>query len=242
MEHRGTPELTDLEAGEGAIQAFGGLAVVVLAILGLSGLAPAMLASIAGIVIGAALLAEGGTIAGELSILASGPIHGGASGAEAGSGMTVEFLAGGAVVVLGILALIGLSQPILVPALIIVTGTALILTTGTMHRLDEVKMEASGTTGDAQRIVRGAASGTAGAQLLAGLAAIVLGILALVSSPAGTAGPAAGNAANAGAAGGSTWIILTLVALLVLGTALAINRATLAGRLVRLFNHRHQTI
>jgi hypothetical protein len=158
--------------------------------------------------------------------------------------MTVEFLAGGAVVVLGILALIGISQPILVPALIIVTGTALILTTGTMHHLDEVKMEASGTSGGAQRIVRGAASGTAGAQLLAGLAAIVLGILALVSSPAGAAGGrAAGNAAaNAGAAGGSTWIILTLVALLVLGTALAINRAALTGRLVRLFSHRHQTV
>jgi hypothetical protein len=240
MERRGTSELTELEAGEGAIQAFGGLAVIVLAILGLSGLAPAMLASIAGIVIGAALLAEGGTIAGELSILASGPVHDAASSAEAGSGMTVEFLAGGAVVVLGILALIGISQPILVPALIIVTGTALILTTGTMHHLDEVKMEASGTSGDAQRIVRGAASGTAGAQLLAGLAAIVLGILALVSSPAGTAGGrAAATAATTGA--GSTWIILTLVALLVLGTALAINRATLAGRLVRLFNHRHQT-
>lgn len=239
MEHRGSPALTELDAGEGAIQAFGGLAVIVLAILGLSGLAPAMLASIAGIVIGAALLAEGGTIAEELSVLASGPVHDAGSGAEAGSGMTVEFLAGGAVVVLGILALIGLSQPILVPALIIVTGTALILTTGTMRRLDEVKMEVSGTTGDAQRIVRGAASGTAGAQLLAGLAAIVLGILALVSSPAGgAAGRAAGNAA----ADGSTWIILTLVALLVLGTALAINRATLAGRLVRLFNHRHQTV
>lgn len=233
MDERGASALDEIEVGESAVQAFGGLAVIVLAILGLSGLASALLSAIAGIVIGVALLAEGATVAGEFSVLVG---DGGATTrgeAEVGSGMTIEFLAGGAITVLGILALIGDAPHILLAALIIVGGTALILTTGTMNRLDQFKMEHFGASGVAQRAARGAASGAAGAQLLAGLAAIVLGILALVSTSGGAAAAAGG-----GSAGHAAWLTLVEVSFLVLGTALALSRATLAGRLIRVFGRR----
>jgi hypothetical protein len=219
----------DVEAGGSVVEAVGGFGVIVLSILGLAGLIPDFLASIAGIVFGVAIFAEGAAIAAEYSSLYA-RLTGGAIGAvELGGGMTVEIMAGVAAIVLGILALIGVATTILLPALVIAAGAALMLTSWTLQRLNHLKLEAFGGAEVAQHVARGAVSGAAGAQLLAGLAAVVLGIIALVALPAGGAA-GAGAAATAVAGTGMT---LTLVGLLVLGFATLMSGVTLAGRFMQ---------
>jgi hypothetical protein len=77
-------------------------------------------------------------------------------------------------------------------------------------------VQAAGLSEIAQRVAQAAVSGAVGTQVLAGVAAIVLGILALVSET---------HAAN-----------LALVGLLVLGAAITLTATALAGRLLRLFS------
>ncbi len=88
--------------------------------------------------------------------------------------MSVEFLAGMAGIVLGILALFVTAANYLLAPAVIVFGAAMLLSTRTLSRLSW--MEASSNTAGSQEFVAGATGG----HLLIGLAAIVLGILALV--------------------------------------------------------------
>jgi hypothetical protein len=224
-----TPEgraLLDIEAGGPAVEAAGGLAVIVLTVIGLAGTAPTFMASIAGIIIGVALLAQGGTIAAAFSRMLQ-KISGGALGAsEAGGGMTLEVLGGGAAVVLGILALIGENPMVLIAVLVLGAGATLMFSAGTMQRLNDLKVEGSAASEPARRVAHMAASSTVSAQILAGLTAVVLGILALVYHPAATAGAAPGSANT----------MLALVGLLVLGAAIALSGMAFTGKLTRMLS------
>jgi hypothetical protein len=207
-------------------EAAGGIAVVVLSIIGLARADNGFLMAIAAIVLGVAILAQGGTVAAEFSKLLSsigaatpgpattGTATMGAGGVEFG-GMTMEFLAGGAAIVLGVLALIGIHTDILVAAAVITAGGALILSAGSLQRMSDVQMQAAGLPELTRKLSQAAFSSTSGAQALAGIAAVVLGILAL-------------SAVSAGA--------LTLVGLLVLGAAVAVSGAALTGRIARALN------
>lgn len=227
-EHGFERRVLEVETGGSLVEAVGGLAVVVLSILGLTGIGPSFMASVSGIIFGIALLAQGAAIASEFSQLFA-KVTGGTVGAfELGGGMTIEVMAGAAAVVLGILALVGQVPGILLPALIISAGGSLILTTGTLQRLSDLKMEAASAPEIAQRVARATVSGAAAAQFLAGLAAVVLGILALVSMQ--TAAPV-----TAAAPGSS--MILTLVGLLVLGAAITMSGGTLARRFLQMFGN-----
>jgi hypothetical protein len=218
----------EIEAGGPAVEAAGGLGVIVLSVIGLAGTAPTFMASIAGIIFGVALLAQGGTIAAAFSRLLE-KISGGALGAtELGGGMTLEFLGGGAAVVLGILALIGENPAVLIAVLVIGAGATLMFSAGTTQRLNDLKAEASGAPEMARRVAHTAASSTVSAQILAGLTAVVLGIVALVYHPA---------AAAAATATGSLEMMLILVALLVLGAAITLSGMALTGKLTHMFNH-----
>lgn len=239
FEQRMERRMLEVESGGAAAEAVGGLAVIVISILGLVGLAPEPLAAIAGIIFGVAILAQGSTIAAEYYSLYS-RLSGGALGTvELGGGMTVEVMAGGAAIVLGILALLGMAPEILLPALVITAGGSLILAAGAVQRLNNLKLTAAEPQGTAQRVMHVATSGAAAGQLLAGIAAIVLGIIALASMP--TMGTAVAASATA------TWLTLTLVGLLVLGTSVAMSGGSLAGRLFEMFNreengsHKHTT-
>lgn len=216
--------LLEIESGGSAVEAVGGLVVVILSILGLTGVESFFLASSAGIIFGVALLAQGAAVGSEYSALLSRATGGAFGAVELGGGMTIEFLAGGGTVVLGILALIGVVPAILLPTLVIAAGTALILTTGTTQRLNTLKMEAADAPDVAQRIARYGVSGVVGVQFLSGLAAIVLGILALVYLPT----PATMAAVGA-------WMTFTIIGLLVLGAAIMMSGGALAGRLLQMF-------
>lgn len=209
----------EVETTGSVIEVAAGIAVVVLAIIGLARADTGPITSIATIVLGAALLAQGGTIAAEYSKLIARATGGALGSVELGGGMTTEILVGGTAVVLGILGLLRFSPEILLPAAVITAGASSFLAASGFQRLNTLKGQAAGLSEMAQKVAHGAVSGAIAAQVLAGGAAVVLGILALTI------------AAHAA--------ILTLVGLLVLGASVMVSGSTLTGGILRLFNGRH---
>lgn len=198
-------------AGGSITEAICGAAVVVLAIIGLagSGSMQGWMASIATIAFGVALLAQGGAIAARYSRLLreTAPAEWDTR-AELGGGMGAEFLAGGAGVVLGVLGLLGLATGTLLPIAVIVFGGALLLGSGATVDLGTLAPDiANERFSDISRQATAAASG---AQVLLGIAAIVLGIIALV---------------------GIDTVAVTLVALLVLGSSVLFSGTALGSRM-----------
>ncbi len=208
-------QILGIETTGSVVEAATGIAVIVLSIIGIAQAGSGFLASIAAIVLGAALIAQGGAIAAEYSKLL-GAVTGGALGTlQLGSSVTTEMLAGVAAVVLGILGLIGFAPVTLISAAVIAVGASLMLSLSGLQRLNSLKVQAAGLTDLAQKTAEAAVAGAVTTQLLAGAAAIVLGILALTIPLHGA--------------------ILMLVGLLVLGAAVAISGTTLTGRMLRMF-------
>jgi hypothetical protein len=212
----GDKAILEIETTGSVVEATLGIAVVVLAIVGLAHADWIVFGAIAAIVLGAALLAQGGAVAAEYTKLLS-IISGGTLGAiELGGGMTVEVLAGGSIVVLGILALVGFSPDVLLAAGVIAVGASLVLAASGLQRLNTLKVQAAGMSELAQKVTEAAVACAITAQVLCGGAAIVLGILALTVTAHAT--------------------VLMLVGLLVLGATVALSGTALTGRLLRLFN------
>lgn len=211
-------DVFEAESAESFVEAAGGVAVIILAIIGLVRSDTGLMTSITSIVLGATLLLQGGAIAAEFSKLFT-VVSGAASDAvELSGGLLTEVVGGGTVLVLGILSLLGVHPMTLLPTAVIVTGTALIIETSAQQRLNELRLQASNSSDMAQKVAHAAASSASGAQVIAGITAIILGILALSS-----AGPRPE---------------LTLVAYLVLGAAVALSGTALTGRIMRVFAHR----
>jgi hypothetical protein len=206
----------EIETTGSIIESVAGVAVIVLAIIGLTRPDSPFIASIAAIVLGFAMLAEGGAITAEYSKLLS-MITGGAVGAvEFGGGTTVEMLAGGGMAVLGVLGLLGFAPVILVSTGLIEIGVAIILASKGSRRLNALKVRAAGFSELAEKVTEGAVTCAAATQILAGGAAAVLGVLALTLK--------------------AHTETLMLVGLLILGAAVVMSGAALTGRILRLFN------
>jgi hypothetical protein len=198
----------------GLVDATGGIVTVVLAIVALAGVHPNVIVPITVIVFGAALLIQGGTMLSEYTRIFSPTIAGAAtfSGEQfGGSSLSALFLVGAAGIVLGVLALLNIAPAQLTAIAVIAFGSALVLSSNSVRHLYLLRTSASaGTTaGMGSEMVAGEmASGSAGVQMLAGLAAIVLGILAV---------------------SGTNPDVLTLAALLVLGATVILTGSTLSG-------------
>lgn len=214
----GEKAVLEVETTGSVVEAALGIAVVVLAIIGLAHADWVVFGAIAAIVLGAGLMTQGGAIAVEYSKLMAAITGGTVGAAELGGGMTVELLAGSGIVVLGILALLGFNPGVLLAAGVIAVGASLVLAAGGLQRLNTLKYEAAGLSEIGQKIAEGAVACAITAQVLCGGAAIVLGILALTLTVDATP--------------------LLLVGLLVLGATVAVSGTTLAGRMMRFFNHR----
>jgi hypothetical protein len=197
----------------GVVDAIGGAATVVLAVIGLSGTGSGMLLAIATIVFGAALLIQSGAILSELTHVIF-PAGAGAPVEEfSGGGLSMAFLVGAAGIVLGVLALLGIHSVELTSIAVIAFGCALVFGSNSLwsvHRMKQAAFRASG-----QRVAAGSeilateiAASSAGLQCVAGLAGIVLGILAVTGNV-----PAA----------------LSLIALLVMGATILMTGSTLSG-------------
>ncbi len=145
-------------AGGSALEAVGAIATIALAIVGLAGVFSSTMAAIATIVVGAAMLLEGGS-AGSTEYLSRG------TGFEAmevtSGGLSAAFLGGVAGIVLGILALLGISSQTLLSVAVLAFGASYLLT---------------GVAASQSRFL----VASAGGQVFVGLAAAVLGILAVI--------------------------------------------------------------
>ncbi len=200
-------------AGSG-IEAAGGAAAVVLAILGLVNIAPEDMLPIAAIVVGAALLAQAGLLAAGASAIVSRENMGRREQAEFEGGVGAEALAGGAAVVLGILSLLGIEAGVLMSVAAIVLGAGLVLESGAMSRLNMLD-DPRDARMTARIAARRAVVGSESAQVLVGIAAVVLGILALI---------------------GFDPMVLNLVAMLAVGVSIVLSGAALGGKMASLLS------
>jgi hypothetical protein len=194
--------------GRSVAGTIGGASAVVLAILGLARIYPHLLVSIATIAIGITLLFKAIAIAAEYPKLLSKTD---ASMSGLGGGISAEFLAGGAGIVLGILALLGLEFEPLTAIAVIVFGCGLIMGSSVVSRLNALKASASGADSTAQKVVGEIVSGAMGMQVLVGVSAVVLGILSLI---------------------GFEPLTLTLVALLAIGASSLLTGSAMSGKMM----------
>ena len=194
--------------GAGAEAVAGGGALV-LAILGLAGLFPMILAAIAVIAAGVGFLFEGATVAARHRRLA---LEAGGGEAEIETGVSAEIIGGLAGIALGILALLGVETTILLAVSVIVFGGTLLFGSPAVYRAS--RAEPGNQVVD--EIARQTTAGAAGAQALVGIGTITLGILALVGIVPQT---------------------LILVAVLCVGGAALLSGGALTSKMVGLLYH-----
>lgn len=195
----------------GFLDALGGIATIVLAIIGLSGVRPEGLLSIATVVFGAALLIQGGAMLSEFAQLEMTPE---ANISSSGGGLSTLFLVGVAGIVLGVLALLGVRETILTPVAAIAFGAALVISSSSVWHLltsQSVAMRFRTRSPVVRIVASEVAAGSAGVQAIAGLTVIVLSILAVA---------------------GIYTVPLTLIGLMVAGTSILLTGSTLSGTMV----------
>jgi hypothetical protein len=194
----------------GLVDAIGGIAAGVLAILGMTGLDPEGMAGIATIVLGAAFLIQAAAITTEYADMLQGASVRGAPGTLAGGdGLAAMFMVGAAGLVLGVLALLGIAPATLTAVAVIAFGGALVLSSGSMRQLYMLRALLPVPLTTTPEVLAGQmATGSAGVQLLTGLSAVVLGILAVA---------------------GQAPVLLTLVSLLLLGITVLLTGSALSG-------------
>ncbi|MBO0737676.1 MAG: hypothetical protein J2P48_14075 [Alphaproteobacteria bacterium] len=186
-----------------------GIAVIILSVIALAGISPGTLASIATIILGVGLMAQAFNSAAENSKLAAAQPT---AILDLGGETMFDSLCGIAGIVLGVLALVGISSAYLVSSALITFGGALLLSgvIGTPPK----GAHAPALEGQTEaRPYRGAAA-TGAVEILIGVAAIVLGILSLASMV--------------------SWV-LVLVGFLVVGAGLLMVSATFSGTVMRFF-------
>lgn len=184
------------------MEAIGAMATIALAIVGLAGIFPLVMAAIATIVISAAILIEGGAFsAGSATVSSTSE----AQAVEAGGGASTTFLGGIAGVILGILALLGVAGAELVAVALLVLGTTFMLSGVSSVTVGQMAPPTAGGPGFVQS-TRAAGSG---GQVMVGIAAVVLGILAVV---------------------GLSQVVLVLVGLLSIGGAALLGGSALGAK------------
>jgi hypothetical protein len=206
----------------GLADAIGGIATIVLAVCGLAGIHPPMMAAVATIVFGIALLIQGGTMLSECAAIYFPQNVTSAASTDqfGGTSLSALFLVGAAGIVLGVLALLGIESAVLTPVATIAFGTALVLSSNAVwhiYTLQRASMKAANPTSESigrEILASDMASGSAAIQALAGLAAIVLGVLAV-----------AGNRFD---------LTLNLSALLILGATIVLTGGSLSATVLGL--------
>jgi hypothetical protein len=181
---------------------------VVLSILGLAGVFRDDLAAIAIIGLGVVLGCQGTNVVLRYTeLLYEAGATTSARSADVSRGITAEFLAGVAGVVLGILALLRIAPMTLMSAAVVTYGGTLLLTSSESVWLTPLGKENEVV----QQLMHSMGVAAAGAQVLVGLAALVLGILGLV---------------------GIVPITMILVALLATGASMLLRSSVVGGFLL----------
>lgn len=168
-EHSDAIRTLKVGAGVSIVEGITGLAAIALAIIGLAHVDPWVLASIAAIALGAALVFESGSMTARFSALESESPNESVNWLK-WSTATSEFFLGCGGVVLGILGLLSIHPAVLVPVAVIVYGTALMVDSAIRMRLRKLETKRLDWTSFA----------SSGPQVFIGLGGITLGILAIV--------------------------------------------------------------
>jgi hypothetical protein len=171
--------LAELSAGTGS-EALVGAGAVILAIVGLAGIQSFYMLAIATIVVGAALLVEGGVMMAKQAEIATELRATHTENATATGGLSAELLGGAAGVILGILALVGVVPMILLACALVVFGACMLFGASMTSHVRNFALEPSSTHPAIREVAHEATIAATGAQALVALAAVVLGILALV--------------------------------------------------------------
>src|SRR5215471_13117274 len=129
---------TETAAYGGLVDAVGGIATVVLAIIALAGIREDVLMPIAVIVFGAALLIQGGAMLSEFAQV-SLPVSFANSEQFGAGNLSTMFLVGAAGIVLGVLALVGIAAAELIAVSVIAFGAALLLSSNSVRHLYMVR-------------------------------------------------------------------------------------------------------
>lgn len=161
-------------------EAIVGGAAAVLAILALAEILPETLAPIATIAVGFALLIKSASVASQAFRIRSELAESPSEQIELGTGMSSELLAGMAGIVLGVLALLGMSPLTMMSIAVIAFGAAMLFGGGETLRISRLGSEME--HGSIQHLAGLAARSAAGAETMVGIGAVVLGILALTSA------------------------------------------------------------
>lgn len=193
--------------GLSILESLVGLIVVALAIIGLARVAPVDLVSVATIIVGCALLFQGGVQRIRFTSLSEEMGHRGFESSVS----VIEFIAGVVAIVFGILSVFDYAPRTLIPISAIIIGVAFLIQSSMGTRLDALETTYYGAS-DWNRQMNTTLAGIAGNVLgLVGFAAIALGIIALT---------------------GVVPIILSLIAILSIG-AVHIIHGTAVARMSR---------
>ncbi len=205
---------TGVFAGGASIEAIGGLAAVVLAIIGFASGAHYVfwMTAASTLVIGFALLVHGGSIVARWRQVQDRLLADRGDRAELVGGIGTEVFGGVVGIVLAILALANVLPYVMLPIAAIVYGGALLLGGAATPELEGLAPERDPRF---RRYTKDAIEASGGVMVMVGIAAAVLGILALVS-----VGP---------------FLTLTLVAMLAMGGALLLAGGSLTARFARHF-------
>ncbi len=203
--------MSGMESSTSVAEMVSGGAAVILAILGLAHSMPEWMMAIGTVAVGLAVMFAGASITVGYSRLLNTANEHPLGVARLGGGMSVEIIAGGTGIILGVLALLKIAPLTLSAVAVIVYGSALLFGKGAATRLKDLEIEATEKRISVQRVAEEAVETAMGTQTLIGVGAIVLGILALV---------------------GIESLVLTLVALLALGVAIVISGLTLSSNML----------
>lgn len=187
-----------------------GAAGAVLAIVGLAGVLPQLLAEVGVILVGASFVASQGSAARYLAAL-TGEERAQLRALPSGGAVTGEFVGGLSAALLGLLSLLGVAQPTLLAVAVILLGAVEIASGRSMGRVHGMMIEMANASPRVKAVARESAGASLGSVTFVGMGGVALGILALVI--------------------GSASLALVLVAVLALGLGTLFATATRAEHL-----------
>ncbi len=181
-----------------AVEGMLGIGALTLSIIGLAHVVPAILLAVSTIVVGTALLFEGGALAARYSY------HTTESEKRGRGWVGAIFLGGASGVALGILGVAGFAPMILLPIAAMALGASLMFSSGLNARLNALEIARINAHGVQPEVARETMTAGFGVQALVGLGAMGMGLLALA---------------------GVNPTVLTLVAMFSIGGAVLTNGA-----------------
>jgi hypothetical protein len=206
-------------ASTGAVtESIGAAGAIVLAILGLAGILPTAMMAVTTIVLGAAILLDAGAVSARHDRLVGETLGADARRLRAlvGGGISAESLAGVAGIALGILALLGVAPIALCSVALIAFGAGLLFGSAAKGRFASLHTSQYGTHESARHIIDETLHVSAGAEVLVGIGAVVLGILALL---------------------GLQPVTLILVGFLSVGATMLLSGSALGARMFGILRH-----